>query len=202
MERQGERECEEMHEPDLTKAYSANTRKKMLIKIIDIIIVTIAFFFILYVFVMNEDVLLKFVIGTVMVILTIIYVSLKFEAKAITQSMTNKDISKLVLLNERGAEIDTWEIDNQISLLIGKNSAEHQADIDLSGTEYESLVNYEHAVLNCVAGIWYIEDIDSVNGVGLKKANKRVKNRLKNEVPYPLGNGDTIYIANTRILVK
>ncbi len=199
---QGERECEDMHEPDLTEAYSANTRKKMLIKIIDIIIVTVAFFFILYVFVMNENVLLKFVIGTVMVILTIIYVSLKLEAKAITQSMTNKDISKLVLLNERGVEIDTWEISNQISLLIGKNSAEQQADIDLSGTEYESLVNYEHAVLNCVAGIWYIEDIDSVNGVGLKKANKRVKNRLKNEVPYPLGNGDTIYIANTRILVK
>ncbi len=195
-------ECDYMYEPFSADAYSGNTRKKMFIKIIDIIIVTIAFFFILYVFVMNQDVLLKFVIGTVIVILAIIYVSLKYEAKAITQVMAKKDISKLVLLNERGVEIDEWELGDQISLLIGKSSAEHKADIDLSGTEYESLVNYEHAVLNCVAGIWYLEDIDSVNGVGLKKANKRVKNRLKHEIPYPLGNGDTIYIANTRILVK
>lgn len=195
-------ECDYMYEPFSAEAYSGNTRKKMFIKIIDIIIVTIAFFFILYVFVMNQDVLLKFVIGTVIVILAIIYVSLKYEAKAITQVMAKKDISKLVLLNERGVEIDEWELGDQISLLIGKSSAEHKADIDLSGTEYESLVNYEHAVLNCVAGIWYLEDIDSVNGVGLKKANKRVKNRLKHEIPYPLGNGDIIYIANTRILVK
>jgi len=196
------RKCDYMYDQYPTEAYSENARKKMLIKIIDIIIVTIAFFFILYVFVMNQEVLLKFVIGTVMVILAIIYGSLKYEAKAITQTMTNKDISKLVLLNESGMEVDEWELGDQISLLIGKSSAEYKADIDLSGTEYESLVNYEHAVLNCVAGIWYVEDIDSVNGVGLKKAHKRVKNRLKQEIPYPLGNGDTIYIANTRILVK
>ncbi len=196
------RKCEYMYDQYLTEAYSENARKKMFIKIIDIIIVTIAFFFILYVFVMNQEVLLKFVIGTVMVILAIIYGSLKYEAKAITQTMTNKDISKLVLLNASGMEVDEWELGDQISLLIGKSSAEYKADIDLSGTEYESLVNYEHAVLNCVAGIWYVEDIDSVNGVGLKKAHKRVKNRLKQEIPYPLGNGDTIYIANTRILVK
>lgn len=196
------RKCDYMYDQYPTEAYSENARKKMLIKIIDIIIVTIAFFFILYVFVMNQEVLLKFVIGTVMVILAIIYGSLKYEAKAITQTMTNKDISKLVLLNESGMELDEWELGDQISLLIGKSSAEYKADIDLSGTEYESLVNYEHAVLNCVAGIWYVEDIDSVNGVGLKKAHKRVKNRLKQEIPYPLGNGDTIYIANTRILVK
>lgn len=196
------RKCEYMYDQYPTEAYSENARKKMFIKIIDIIIVTIAFFFILYVFVMNQEVLLKFVIGTVMVILAIIYGSLKYEAKAITQTMTNKDISKLVLLNASGMEVDEWELGDQISLLIGKSSAEYKADIDLSGTEYESLVNYEHAVLNCVAGIWYVEDIDSVNGVGLKKAHKRVKNRLKQEIPYPLGNGDTIYIANTRILVK
>lgn len=191
-----------MKEPFATEDYGGNTREKMFVKIIDIIIITIAFFFILYVFVMNQDVLLKFVIGTVLVILVIIYASLKYEANAITQVMANKDISKLVLLNERGVEIDEWELGDQVSLLIGKSSAECKADIDLSGTEYESLVNYEHAVLNCVAGIWYLEDIDSVNGVGLKKANKRVKKRLKHEIPYSLGNGDTIYIANTRILVK
>ncbi|KOS61849.1 FHA domain-containing protein [Lysinibacillus agricola] len=183
-------------------AYTENAKKQMIIKVMDIIIVTIAFFFILYVFVMNQDFILKTIIGLMLVILAIIYGSVKYEARDKNYDVTNKQIRKLVLLNERGVEIDEWEIGDQTSLLIGKSSADNKADIDLNGTEYESLINYEHAVLNNVSGVWYIEDIDSVNGVGIKKAHKRVKNRIKHESPYPIGNGDTIYIANTRILVK
>lgn len=182
--------------------YTENAKKQMIIKVLDIIIVTIAFFFILYVFVMNQDFMLKTIIGLMLVILAIVYGSVMYEARDKNYDVTNKKIRKLVLLNDRGAEIDEWEIDDQTSLLIGKSSADNKADIDLSGTEYESLINYEHAVLNNVSGVWYIEDIDSVNGVGIKKAHKRVKNRIKHESPYPIGNGDTIYIANTRILVK
>lgn len=196
------KECDIMYDQNSMDVYSENTKKQMIIKIIDIIIVTIAFFFILYVFVMNQDVLLKTIIGTVMVILAIIFGSIKYETRVTKNDVTITDIQKLVLLNDRGVEIEEWVIDDQSSLLIGKSSTDNKVDIDLSGTEYESLINYEHAVLNCVSGVWYIEDIDSVNGVGIKKAHKRVKNRLKHESPYPIGNGDTIYIANTRILVK
>ncbi|MGE7948292.1 FHA domain-containing protein [Lysinibacillus sp. NPDC093688] len=191
-----------MYDQNSMDAYTENPKKQMIIKIIDIIIVTIAFFFILYVFVMNQDFILKTIIGLMLVILAIVYGSVKYEAKDKNYEVTKKKIRKLVLLNDRGAEIDEWEIDDQTSLLIGKSSADNKADIDLSGTEYESLINYEHAVLNNVSGVWYIEDIDSVNGVGIKKAHKRGKNRIKHENPYPIGNGDTIYIANTRILVK
>ncbi|MGE7913083.1 FHA domain-containing protein [Lysinibacillus xylanilyticus] len=182
--------------------YTENAKKQMIIKVIDIIIVTIAFFFILYVFVMNQDYILKTIIGLMLVILAIVYGAVMYEARDKNYDVTNKKIRKLVLLDDRGAEIDEWEIDDQTSLLIGKSSADNKADIDLSGTEYESLINYEHAVLNNVSGVWYIEDIDSVNGVGIKKAHKRVKNRIQHENSYPIGNGDTIYIANTRILVK
>lgn len=195
-------ECDTMYGQNSMDAYTENAKKQMIIKIIDIIIVTIAFFFILYVFVMNQDFILKTIIGLMLGILAIIYGSIKYEARDKNYNVTNKKIRKLVLLNDRGAEIDEWEIGDQTSLLIGKSSADNKADIDLNGTEYESLINYEHAVLNNVSGVWYIEDIDSVNGVGIKKANKRVKNRIKHENPYPIGNGDTIYIANTRILVK
>ncbi|MFJ8087157.1 FHA domain-containing protein [Lysinibacillus sp. NPDC095746] len=191
-----------MYDQNSMNAYTENPKKLMIIKLIDIIIVTIAFFFILYVFVMNQNFMLKTIIGLMLVILAIVYGSVKYEAKDKNNEVTKKKIRKLVLLNDRGAEIDEWEIDDQTSLLIGKSSADNKADIDLSGTEYESLINYEHAVLNNVSGVWYIEDIDSVNGVGIKKAHKRVKNRIKHENPYPIGNGDTIYIANTRILVK
>lgn len=196
------KECDNMYGQNSMDTYTENAKKQMIIKVIDIIIVTIAFFFILYVFVMNQDFILKTIIGLMLVILAIVYGSVKYEARDKNDDVTNKKIRKLVLLNDRGAEIDEWEIDDQTSLLIGKSSADNKADIDLSGTEYESLINYEHAVLNNVSGVWYIEDIDSVNGVGLKKANKRVKNRIQHESPYPIGNGDTIYIANTRILVK
>lgn len=196
------KECDTMYGQNSMDAYTENAKKQMIIKVMDIIIVTIAFFFILYVFVMNQDFILKTIIGLMLVILAIIYGSVKYEARDKNYDVTNKQIRKLVLLNERGVEIDEWEIGDQTSLLIGKSSADNKADIDLNGTEYESLINYEHAVLNNVSGVWYIEDIDSVNGVGIKKAHKRVKNRIKHESPYPIGNGDTIYIANTRILVK
>ncbi len=193
--------CETMYEQHSTDTYTENAKKQMTIKIIDIIIITIAFFFMLYVFVMNQDYLLKTIIGTLLVILAIIYGSIKYDMREAT-IVADSEVRKLVLLNDRGVEIDEWLIADQTSLLIGKSTTDNKADIDLSGIEYESLINYEHAVLNYVSGVWYIEDIDSVNGVGIKKAHKRVKNRLKHESPYPIGNGDTIYIANTRILVK
>ncbi|MDD1504359.1 FHA domain-containing protein [Lysinibacillus sp. CNPSo 3705] len=191
-----------MYGQNSTDTYTEKAKNQMIIKVMDIIIVIITFFFILYVFVMNQNFMLKTIIGLMLVILAIVYGSVKYEARDKKDVVTNKKIRKLVLLNDRGAEIDEWEIDDQTSLLIGKSSADNKADIDLSGTEYESLINYEHAVLNNVSGVWYIEDIDSVNGVGIKKAHKRVKNRIQHENPYPIGNGDMIYIANTRILVK
>lgn len=196
------KECDTMYGQNSTDTYTEKAKNQMIIKVMDIIIVIITFFFILYVFVMNQNFMLKTIIGLMLVILAIVYGSVKYEARDKKDVVTNKKIRKLVLLNDRGAEIDEWEIDDQTSLLIGKSSADNKADIDLSGTEYESLINYEHAVLNNVSGVWYIEDIDSVNGVGIKKAHKRVKNRIQHENPYPIGNGDMIYIANTRILVK
>lgn len=145
---------------------------------------------------------LKTIIGTMIVIFALVYGLIKYEAKETIYEFTDTNIRKIVLLNERGAEIEEWLLEGKTSLLIGKSSTEQEVDINLNGTEYESLINYEHAVLNCVSGMWYIEDIDSVNGVGVKKAHKRVKSSLKQESPYRLNSGDIIYIANTRILAK
>ncbi len=183
-------------------AYAQSEKKQMMLRIIDILIVTIAFFFILYVFVMNQDFLLKTIIGSILAVIIIVYGSIMYETKKVLNDITDTDIQKIVLLSEQGKEMKEWSIKGKTSLLIGKSTTELEADIDLSGTEYESLINYEHAVLNCVSGMWYIEDIDSVNGVGIKKSNKRVKNRLKYDNPSRINHGDIIYIANTRILVK
>lgn len=44
----------------------------------------------------------------------------------------------------------------------------HEVDIDLSDVEYASLISKEHAVLNYSSGSWFIEDLESENGVGIK----------------------------------
>lgn len=123
-----------------------------------------------------------------------------YETRNVTNSHTK--IRKLVLLNNQGDEIDEWILENQTALVIGKSSRENKVDIDLSGTEYESLISLEHAVLNCVSGKWYIEDIDAINCIGIKKAHNLMKNQLKDGSPHPINSGDTLYIANTRMLVK
>lgn len=186
---------------DINK-YKKNAVNLKIIKIIDIFIAIIACFFIIYVFVINQDILLKTIIGIIIVVLASLYGIFNFEAKETMSVNENTKINKLVLINNKGIEIDEWLIDDQTSMLIGKSSTDKNVDIDLSGIEYEALINYEHAVLNNVLGMWYIEDIDSVNGIGLKKAHKFKKMKLKYETPYRLGKGDTIYIANTRLLVK
>jgi pSer/pThr/pTyr-binding forkhead associated (FHA) protein len=69
--------------------------------------------------------------------------------------------------------------------------------------EYASLISKQHAVLNHASGIWYLEDLDSRNGVGIKKQGTGgTKQLLENENPHKVDSGDMIYIANTRLLVK
>ena len=93
----------------------------------------------------------------------------------------NSQIRKLVLLNDQGDEIDEWILEGRTALIIGKSTAANKVDIDLSGTEYESLISFEHAVLNCVSGKWYIEEVDAISCLGIKKAHKFVKNQLKDD---------------------
>lgn len=171
-------------------------------KIIDVIIIIISLYMIVFAFFLNQDILLKIMVGSMLSIVVIVYGLLKSIPKDNLDGGIGPDIKKLVLLSQDGKIAREWDVQGKTSLLIGKNTSELEVEIDLTGTEYESLINNEHAVLNCVSKAWYIEDIDSVNGVGIKKADKRIKNRLRHESPYRINTGDTIYIANTRILVK
>lgn len=183
-----------------TQAHERSRDIQMATKIIDVIIVIIALSMI--VFALNQDILLQIMVGSLLSIVLIVYVLLKNIPTDNIDRGTGLDIKKLVLLSQDGEVAREWEVQGKTSLLIGKSSTDQEVEIDLTGTEYASLINNEHAVLNCVSEAWYIEDIDSVNGVGIKKADKRIKNRLRHESPYRINKGDTIYIANTRILVK
>jgi len=182
----------------LTSTYLLNKRNRKIIKSIDIAIVVIACFFILYVLIVNEDRVLKIILGCIFVIVILIYGVILYE----TRYSPNSQIRKLVLLNDQGDEIDEWILEGRTALIIGKSTAANKVDIDLSGTEYESLISFEHAVLNCVSGKWYIEEVDAISCLGIKKAHKFVKNQLKDDRPHPISSGDILYIANTKMLVK
>jgi len=112
------------------------------------------------------------------------------------------NISKLILLNENGTSMKTWIINDKVSLLIGKTKAGNVVDIDLSCSEYASLISLQHAVLNYAKDAWYIEDLGSLNGSGIQRGKDGEKFKLEHDTPYKLEWGDIIYIANTRLLVS
>lgn len=115
---------------------------------------------------------------------------------------TRAVVSKLVLLDEDGESVKEWLIQGETSLLIGKSSSREEVDIDLSDTEYASLISPQHAVLNYSEGSWFLEDLDSRNGIGIRAAGRSAAARLDPDAAHRLANGDLIYVANTRILAK
>ncbi|HHW35866.1 MAG TPA: FHA domain-containing protein [Bacillales bacterium] len=171
------------------------------ITIIDAFIIMVGIFTLIYVYGLNTNFNLKIIMGILLVMILVGFVIKKYESEE-RWEVADTVISKFVLIDESGEVVKEWPIKEETSLLIGKNSGHVEVDIDLSNTEYASLINYEHAVLNRVTDKWYIEDIDEIHSVGIKKANRHTKSKLTQRRPLQINAGDTIYIANTRIVVK
>lgn len=112
------------------------------------------------------------------------------------------NIQRLILINGDGERDKEWVVAEGTSLLIGKNGPGHYVDIDLSGNRYEAFVAKSHAVLNRIGEDWYIEDLDTVNGVGIKKNGTDYNYRIQPNKPYKIDIGDIIYIAKLRLLAK
>lgn len=180
----------------------SSTTKNNFLRIIDILIVIIFIFFILYVFLINQVDLIKWIVGILIVFCALIYAIIFNYSRTKEREAATTVIEKLILLNDRSLGTKEWTLKGETSLLIGKKSVDGDVDIDLTGTEFESLVNNQHAVLNYVSGVWYIEDIDSFSGIGIKKAGKLGAQRLQNGEPNPVRSGDILYIGNTKLLVK
>ena len=112
-------------------------------------------------------------------------------------------ISKIQLLNEQEIVVKEWYIRDERGLLIGKNFQNQLVDIDLSDADYAVLIEKQHAVLNCVKGKWFLEDLDSRNGTGIKTVGMSQARRLKNEEVLLVHPGDRIYVGKTILqLVK
>jgi len=110
-------------------------------------------------------------------------------------------INRFILLSQEGGHEKEWHVSGEIAFLIGKSTADKEADIDLGDTQFSEYISNEHAVINYSEGCWYIEDIGSLNGVGLRKKSEEHIFRLRACVPYRVDIGDVIYISKAKLLL-
>ena len=111
-------------------------------------------------------------------------------------------ICEIILKDKRDRIIRKWQVRDATAFLIGKKTKKNMVNIDLSESTYAPLISREHAVLNKTSGGWYFEDINSSNGSGIKRGKNGNKFKVKPDTPYKIYSGDTIYIANTKLLIK
>lgn len=177
-----------------------NIRLRNIIKIIVLIFVI---FFIYFLCFINTDTDIR-IIGLlisalIIAIIGYIYV-LENRRDEVIKEQSN--ISKIILIGSEGRPDKEWSMENLKSLLIGRNIENNFVDIDLSDEVYSDYVALKHAVLNFADGIWYIEDYESVNGVGIKKNGEECAFKLKPNVLYRLDKGDVIHIAKIKLHLR
>jgi hypothetical protein len=179
----------------------SDKKKALWVMIIDVLIVIITLATLYYIFFIEKDKPILDYFGYSAILLIVCFGVFKVISIGFNNT-TSSNLTKVVLIDDDGSTIKTWNIKGKVSLLIGKNSNENEVDIDLSETTYSSLVSRQHAVMNFSNNCWYIEDIGSSNGTGLKKENDDFKLKLEAGKPYELSVGDTVYIANTKLILK
>lgn len=114
----------------------------------------------------------------------------------------DRSISEIVLLNEEDEEIATWDIFGKISIVLGKQARDNHVDIDLKNTAYAGTVDKEHAVMNYYAGSWFIEDLDSENGVKIEKGREKGTYKVSSREPCRLEKNDSFYLGLTKLRVQ
>lgn len=109
-------------------------------------------------------------------------------------------IQRVLLLDEAGKPLKSWDLQGRVSLIIGKAGQDQELDIDLSDCEYSSFIDFQHAVLNFSLDQWYVEDLGSQNGVKIRKVEDGECYKVIHR-PCRVVAGDILYIANTKLLL-
>lgn len=108
---------------------------------------------------------------------------------------------ELILLDEDEKPIKAWDLAGRVSLLIGRDNPQEPVDVDLEECEYSALIDEQHAVLNYCMDSWYVEDLNSGNGIRVRKISDGLCYRVMKNRPCRLEAGDLLYIANTKMLI-
>lgn len=111
-------------------------------------------------------------------------------------------IKSIALINEENEIIREWELWQKVAMVIGKETSSNYVDIDLKDSIYSNLIEDEHAVLNYAGATWYVEDLCSENGVGIKKIDDGIQYRAVKNSPCRIKKGDILFIGKTKLLLK
>ena len=165
--------------------------RSKLIVVTDWLILLCLILVLAFLIVNGYDLLYK-IIGGIALMVWVCYLVVKYFKRK-----PKSKIKNIQLLNEQEVVVKEWYIRDEQGLLIGKNFQNQLVDIDLSDADYAVLIEKQHAVLNCVKGKWFLEDLDSRNGTGLKAVGNMQAKRLGNTEVALVHPGDRIYVAKT-----
>lgn len=175
--------------------------KKKWIKVINFLIVVVAIGELTYLNLKYEKPYLFF--GSIVLVSVIATFFLVKKIKKLNKNEVEyQTIKKLTLKNEEGEILEQWDLKDKTALLLGKKEKANDVDVDLSASTYSSLISREHAVLNNAENKWYFEDLDSLNGSGIRRRHNNKKFKVTPGQPYKLNVGDTLYIANTKLKIQ
>ena len=180
-----------------------NVRSKTATNIIKILII-ICLFTLAFLIWLLHDAISWIVVVTIMGTLLLLWVVIEYKNKIPAREepqYPQSPISCFSLISEAGGREKEWYVSGATSFLVGKSTADTEVDIELGDTQYSTYVSCEHAAINLVTGCWYIEDLDSENGVGIRRRNDEYVYRLKPGNSYEIDVGDVIYISKAKILV-
>lgn len=125
----------------------------------------------------------------------------KREKKYGQSKELDEAIRELILLDENEKPVKAWDLEGRVSMLIGRDNPKEPVDVDLDECEYSALIDEQHAVLNYCMDAWYVEDLNSRNGIRIRKVDDGLCYRVMKNRPCRLMPGDMIYIANTKLLI-
>jgi len=127
-------------------------------------------------------------------------VSCRMQTKKDLESFQEHGLQKLILLDAQGKPAKSWNLEGKTSLIIGKSGQNQELDVDLSDCEYSCFIDFQHAVLNFSMDQWYVEDLESHNGVKVQKVEDGECYRVLHR-PCKVTAGDILYIADTKLLL-
>ncbi len=159
--------------------------------------------FLYFLYFINKDTPIKIVGTIVFILVALIWLLFEYRSgKSVAFERYESPIRKFILITRDGEREKEWYCEGMSSFLIGKGTTLQDVDIELGDSQYNDYISNEHAVLNYSDGYWYIEDLNSFNGVGIKKKGEEYAFRLKPLVSYKVDEGDLIYIAKAKLLVR
>lgn len=180
--------------------YTRERRKRRILFILNLAIAAVVIAAFAYIFLEDSVMRYRWYAGAAAGVLVIGWI-IKISRFVLKYDQHHQSITKLILKDREGRYVRTWDLQRKTSLVIGK-SLGNGVDIDLEDADYASLISKQHSVLNFADDAWYVEDIGSTNGSGIKRSGENTKFRLEPGKPYRLNPGDIIYVANTQLLVK